>query len=239
MSLEAIYADLVYEEPESRTSEESFGDFAGIYARGNAVIRLQQWLNRVFPYGVPLKVDGLYGERTKARVKKLQQFLNLTFRERLRVDGYYGCNTYRAALRHYRQAGWPPPPPPIWGSRRCRAVPVPRPVPRPVPKPAPRPLPRPAPRPMPEPSPSPTPIPIPIPAPRPMPLPPAPPPPPPPAPAPQQRNDTTKQREQTVRDVQQNTQEDDKIFGIEKKYVFLGGMLFMSMLVILLVNRGD
>lgn len=176
-----------------------FGDFAGIYASGEMVRKLQAWLNRVFPYAPPLKVDGLYGNHTRSRVMQLQRFLNATFGEHLKVDGLYGCHTYRAVLRHYRQAGWPPPPPPIWGYNTCMGT---------SPAPAPAPSPSPAPSPTPSPTPTPTPKPIPRPAPRPAPS-------------------------------QQTSGSSDKIFGIDKKIVYIGGAVLVGLLAIMLLNREE
>ena len=170
-----------------------YGNYAGIYASGEMVRRLQSWLNQVFRYGTPLKVDGLYGDKTRARVRQLQEFLNATFGEHLKVDGLYGCNTYRAALRHYRQAGWSPPPPPIWGYNSCMVTsPVPRPKPQPTPVPTPQPIPKPSPKPSPK---------------RPVPT--------------------------------QNQVSGDKIFGIDKKIVFIGGAVLVGLLAILILNREE
>lgn len=186
---------------EMKEDNALFGDFGAIYASGEMVRKLQAWLNRVFPYAPPLKVDGLYGKNTRARVAQLQRFLNLTFGEHLKVDGLYGCHTYTAAKRHYRQAGWPPPPPPIWGYNRCMGT-SPAPTPAPVP-PSPVPSPTPTPTPSPSPAPSPAPRPTPRPAPK-----------------------TT-------------TKSEDKIFGLDKKIVFIGGAVLVGLLAIMLLNRGE
>lgn len=172
---------------QTREDGTLYGNFGGIYASGEMVRRLQTWLNQVFRYGVPLKVDGLYGEKTRARVRQLQEFLNATFGEHLKVDGLYGCNTYRATLRHYRQAGWPPPPPPIWGYNRCMGT---TPSPTPTPSPSPQPSPSPAPK--------------------------------------------EKQKKQT-----HTTKKDDKIFGLDKKIVFIGGAVLVGLLAILILNREE
>lgn len=172
-----------------------FGNYSGVYASGEMVKRLQAWLNKVFPYATPLRVDGLYGDNTRNRVKRLQEFLNATFGERLKVDGLYGCNTYKAVLRHYRQAGWPPPPPPIWGYNNCRGIvstPAPVPPAPPSPSPSPSPTPKPTPRPAPKPAPKTAP-----------------------------------------------TAGSDKIFGIDKKWVFIGGAVLVGLVAIMLLNRGE
>jgi hypothetical protein len=113
---ESMYRDRDRDYREIEYTPMGYEGYAGIYARGSRVRALQDWLNRNIHPSPPLKVDGLYGDNTRKWVKVLQKFLNATFRENLKVDGYYGCKTFNAVVSHYKQAGWTKPPLPIWGN---------------------------------------------------------------------------------------------------------------------------
>ena len=68
------------------------GGSGGILKRGSAVGDLQRMLNFLgFNAG---KVDNAYGENTKAAVKRLQKYLNIS------SDGLYGKKTYDALIRN-------------------------------------------------------------------------------------------------------------------------------------------
>ena len=56
-------------------------------SKGNRVKSLQKALNKL---GNKLVIDGIYGEKTKEAVKKLQKQANIS------IDGIYGNNTAKA-----------------------------------------------------------------------------------------------------------------------------------------------
>ena len=180
----------------------------GIYATGQRVALLQDWLNRNL--NLHLKVDGLYGAMTRGAVLYLQKILNRRFGERLVEDGYYGTKTYAALLRHYVQAGWTTPPPPVFGKRSWWQELIGKvsgehePPPEPIEK-------KPAPKTTTSSSKTST-----------------------------SGKTTTKTEKKTRILVLEDKNKDDKIFGIEKKYVIIGGFALAGLvLALLVVARGE
>ncbi len=177
----STYVESVYEEtaynPVTEDYEPGYAGF-GIYASGDAVSRLQAWLNRVIlrHASQKLKVDGLYGPQTTQAVRTLQHFLNLTKRAGLKEDGLYGCRTYRAVLRYYKELGWTPPPPPIpkWATG-CENV--------------------------------------------------------------AQQPVVNKKPPKTHPTIVVKPTRDDKIFGIDKKIVYIGGAVLIGALIIMMLNK--
>jgi hypothetical protein len=75
-------------------------------SQGAAVMDVQSKLNSLLPQAVPLRIDGIFGDKTLARVKEFQRSRGLT------VDGVVGPKTW-AALGGAPppKPGSPPPPP--------------------------------------------------------------------------------------------------------------------------------
>ncbi|WP_297959861.1 peptidoglycan-binding protein [uncultured Ruminococcus sp.] len=77
----------------------------GYGSRGDKVKWIQAALNYISEYnwylGEPLTVDGIYGKKTKQRVKDLQNYVNSVYKKEgiplLKVDGIFGPKTYYAA----------------------------------------------------------------------------------------------------------------------------------------------
>ena len=92
-------------------------DCIGYGSRGDKVKWIQAALNYISEFnwylGEPLKVDGIYGSKTKQRVKDLQNYVNDVYKkykkegriklleeagiELLAVDGIFGPKTFHAA----------------------------------------------------------------------------------------------------------------------------------------------
>jgi len=190
---ESAYEETVYN-PYAEDYEPGYAGF-GIYASGDAVRKLQVWLNQVVLRHTAdkLKVDGLYGPKTAQAVRRLQHFLNLTKRVGLREDGLYGCRTYKAVLRYYREFGWPPPPPPIprWAAG-CSKVSAPTPMPAPIPQKG------------------------------------------------EGQSQKTQQRQQQKRLPRIKVQpQEDKIFGLDKRIVYIGGAVLVGLMIVLMLNREE
>lgn len=80
-------------------------DCIGYGSRGDKVKWIQAALNYISEYnwylGEPLEVDGIYGSKTKQRVKDLQNYVNSVYKKEgitlLAVDGIFGPKTLYAA----------------------------------------------------------------------------------------------------------------------------------------------
>lgn len=62
----------------------------------NTVKEVQSWVNKSYAFA-DIKVDGVYGDKTKAAlVKALQTELNIVYKAKLKVDGVFGSKTKSA-----------------------------------------------------------------------------------------------------------------------------------------------